>query len=114
MKFIIPFIVLTLFGCSNVDNPVEDAKPKVENEIEQSVEKSFKIIYTDEIGWGYQIYDGSKMMINQIHIPAIQGMKGFDSKEKAEKAATYILEKINEGVFPPTVTAEILDSLGVL
>ena len=75
---------------------------------------SARIIYTDSLGWGYQIFDGNKMMINQIHIPSIQGRKGFKSRESAQITANFILYKLANDLFPPTVDEKELDSLGVL
>ncbi len=67
-----------------------------------------------EHGWGYQIYDGTTMMINQPHIPSVPGIQGFATKEKAEIAARYVLEQINKGNFPPTVSPEKLKELGAI
>ena len=75
---------------------------------------SARLIFTDSIGWGYQIFDGNTMVINQIHIPSIQGNIGFKSRESAQLAANFILYKLSNGVFPPTVDEKELDSLGVL
>lgn len=74
---------------------------------------SFRVV-EGENGWGYQIYEDSAMRINQMHIPSIPGTKGFDSKEKAEKAARYVVNEMNKGVFPPTVNAEILKKIGAI
>lgn len=85
--------------------------------IEQTDSKhtfSARIIFTDSLGWGYQIFDGNKMMINQIHIPAIQGNKGFKSRQSAQITANFVLYKLSNNIFPPTVDAKELDSLGVL
>lgn len=75
---------------------------------------SARIIFTDTLGWGYQIFDGPKMMINQIHIPAIQGNKGFKSRQSAQITANFVLYKLSNNIFPPTVNSKELDSLGVL
>ena len=75
---------------------------------------SARIIFTDSLGWGYQIFDGNTMLINQLHIPSIQGNRGFKSREAAQLTANFILYKLSNGVFPPTVDEKELDSLGVL
>lgn len=67
-----------------------------------------------ELGWGYQILQDGKLAIDQKHIPAIQGYKGFSTKENAEKTANFIVEKMKKGIFPPTLSEKELDSLGVL
>ena len=54
------------------------------------------------------------MIINQPHIPSIQGNKAFSSRFKAAIAAQFILDKINNNIFPPSISPEELDSLGVL
>ncbi|MFN5911173.1 MAG: DUF4907 domain-containing protein [Bacteroidota bacterium] len=67
-----------------------------------------------ESGWGYQILQDGKLAIDQKHIPVIQGYRGFSTKENAEKTANYIVDKLERGIFPPTLTIEELDSLEVL
>ena len=54
------------------------------------------------------------MTINQEYIPAVQGNQCFSSQEDAQKVGDYVLDKIQKGAFPPTVSVEELDSLGVL
>jgi hypothetical protein len=66
------------------------------------------------VGWGYQILQDGKLAIDQKHIPVIQGYKSFSSKEKAEKTGNFIVQKMKNGIFPPTLTEEELDSLEVL
>lgn len=75
---------------------------------------SARIIFTDSLGWGYQIFDGNTMLINQLHIPSIQGNRGFKSREAAQLTANFILYKLSNGIFPPTLDEKELDSLGVL
>ena len=65
-------------------------------------------------GWGYQILQDGKLAIDQKHIPVIQGYKSFSSKEKAEKTGNFIVQKMKNGIFPPTLTEQELDSLEVL
>ena len=74
---------------------------------------SYKLIEGDH-GWGYQIFEDSTMQINQMHIPSVPGINGFETKEKAGIAASYILGQIEKGIFPPTVSPAILDSIGAL
>jgi hypothetical protein len=64
--------------------------------------------------WGYRIMIGDAMFINQPHIPAAQGNAGFSSEEKARKAGEFMINKLDAGISPPTVSIEELDSLGVL
>ena len=64
--------------------------------------------------WGYQLFQGNNMVIKQMHIPAIQGNYGFETKEKAEIAAQFVLNKLENNIFPPAISPKELDSLGVL
>lgn len=75
---------------------------------------SQRVFYTENVGWGYQIYDGTTLLLKQVYIPAIQGNHAFDSKGAAEKTANFVLEKIASGIFPPTLSVNELDSLDVL
>ena len=65
-------------------------------------------------GWGYRIMLNGDLYINQPHIPAVQGNKGFSNPVFAKKTADFAILKIQQGFSPPTITVEELDSLGVL
>jgi len=84
------------------------------NTTESTSEWSYKVTFLSEDNWGYQIFQKEKMIINQASIPSVQGIKGFDSEEKAERTAKYILNKVENGIFPPTVNKEELENLDVL
>lgn len=141
MKIIQGIIVLVLASaCSDSENEIEDLRgtePSIEQqssgyvkaptktdsiipEVEvtpqnvPSSEWSYKVVFISENNWGYQLSQKGTMVINQTSIPSIQGINGFDTKEKAERTAKHILNKVENGIFPPTVDKEELDSLGVL
>ncbi|HIP32851.1 MAG TPA: DUF4907 domain-containing protein [Crocinitomicaceae bacterium] len=112
IKYILP-IAIIFFACS--EEKKQTIEPTLKKEVVQaSPSHSYKIIFEEKLGWGYQIFNGSTLLINQTHIPAVQGLKGFETKEKATIAAEYILSEVKNGNFPPTVTVEVLDSLNVL
>ncbi len=100
--FYILFTII-MFSCSS------------ENE-KCSVEKQYTVetFFTNEIGWGYIILLDNKPYIKQPHIPAVSGKLGFSSKQKAEKTAKFVIYKIKQGILPPSVNVQELDSLGVL
>ncbi|MDX2001295.1 MAG: DUF4907 domain-containing protein [Chitinophagales bacterium] len=75
---------------------------------------NIKISYNNQTLWGYQIYKGEKLLINQTSIPGIQGNLGFQTKEQALKTALLVRDKLLQGQMPPTVIESELDSLGVL
>lgn len=65
-------------------------------------------------GWGYRILKEDQPFIDQPHIPAVQGNNGFDTEEKAERAAELVIHKLEQGIMPPTLTVQELDSINVL
>ncbi|MDB5203561.1 MAG: hypothetical protein JWQ27_2970 [Ferruginibacter sp.] len=80
-----------------------------------------KIIQNDTLktgvaltGYGYDILRNGKVYIHQPMIPALPGNQGFSTAAQAQKAAEFVLYKINQQIMPPSVTAEELDSLGLL
>lgn len=73
----------------------------------------FQTFETTDYGWGYCIFKGAKKILNQPHIPAIQGNRGFRTQEDATSVAKLVLDKINQGNFPPTVTEKEMIDLGI-
>lgn len=114
MKLILLCSLLLLFSnCSQPEKNAETSKEKTPVESTEAA-YSFKAMHKENLGWGYQIFKGSKIMINQEHIPAVNGLFGFDSREKAELAAKYVMSQMGNGNDQPTVTAEELDSIGAI
>ena len=136
-KYILPFAFLVA-ACTSEPDGIEDLRTEEERnqqsteisdgttdpvtEPQENTEEthvstnsdySYKVV-EGENGWGYQIFSGSTMQINQMHVPSVPGVKGFETQEKAETTAQYILNEVEKGNFPPTVSPEVLDSLGVL
>jgi hypothetical protein len=113
------FLLLTLnFALIACTQPIQ--KELVEGEINEAntarVSEKYEVLTTlnDDYSFGYQILKNGKLMIDQKNIPAIQGTKGFSLKVDAERTANFALEKIKKGAFPPTISIEELDSLGVI
>jgi hypothetical protein len=65
-------------------------------------------------GWGYDILLNGQPHIHQPHIPAVSGNQGFKDEAAARKAANLIVWKMKHNIMPPSISAEELDSLGVL
>jgi len=64
--------------------------------------------------YGYNILMNGRILIHQPHIPALPGNEGFMKKEDAQTVAEFLIHKIRQNIFPPSVSVEELDSLGVL
>jgi hypothetical protein len=69
--------------------------------------------FISDQGWGYRIYDSDKKIIEQPHIPVIMGFVPFRSEEDAKKIGNFALEKVMNGIFPPTITLNEIDSLNI-
>jgi len=71
---------------------------------------SFKTFMVDNY-WGYDIYKDSNLFIHQPNIPAMEGNRGFSSEQKAISVAQLTIQKLRQGIMPPTIRTEELDSL---
>lgn len=128
-----PFIViaLILFGCGE-ETTIEKSTPiapkkeiNTQPQINQHEDKATskptskqsafvaKPFYEPETGWGYDIFEGEKLMVHQPHIPAIQGNIGFESADQAINVANKVIEKMEAGVMPPSLSIPELKQLGV-
>lgn len=123
--FLIPVTLIFFVSCSSKGNedaiiPAQDSLVIGDVNVADSTENeptpsySFEVFETSGLGWGYKIFDNGTLFINQPHIPAMQGNKGFSTKEKAEITASFAIDKMEQGFVPPTISPEELDSLGVL
>jgi len=64
-------------------------------------------------GWGYYISENDKQIIHQETIPGVPGNQGFQSSEEAMKVAELVRSKMENGTFPPTISEEELQKLGI-
>ena len=122
MKFIVLIILVLVFvscedaipkespnneGVTLTDKPVEAEKGEKNSSVYEvrTVENAS--------GWGYEVWKDGAMVIKQEHIPAVQGIRAFSSQEQAQKAAEIIKAKLDQGIFPPTMSMAELQSIGV-
>lgn len=112
MNKCLPIIFIFILACSEIKEPKK--QPKIEEQKQQEHSKYSLEVKEFENGWGYVILSDSKPIIIQKNIPSRQGVDGFSTAEKAKKCGGLILNKLQKGLFPPTVTQTELDSLGVI
>lgn len=83
---------------------------------QQSVQNKkfeYRIIGNPDNTFGYDIFNGEKMIIHQTSIPGIAGTHGFINKKDAAKTAKLVVRKLRKGLFPPTIFDEELKRLKV-
>ena len=93
------------------DEKIADKKNKQQELVGENL--SLKITNSEYTGFGFEILQGTSPLIIQPHIPAIQGIKGFKTKEQASIIGNYMIYKINHGVMPPSISVQDLDSLDI-
>ena len=102
---------------TSVDETAENSvqnEPELPTSPRLSGKYTVKAFLSDSIGWGYSILEGTKVVVNQPHIPAIQGIKGFTSEARALRAGEEAAYKMEQGVVPPTLTVAELKALKVI
>jgi hypothetical protein len=117
-NYILFFLILAITSCSEKKQKIKESNIPYKNEEKTSgvhdVLLTFEIIGSKDTGYGYTIMIDNRLFINQPNIPGQPGNKGFDTKEKANKVALLVIDKIKKKQIPPTVSKAELDSLQVL
>lgn len=97
---------------SIVESKIPDSTPVSDSSSSHFSMHTFKNAEGLE-GFGFDIYKEGKMMIHQNSIPAIQGNRGFNTEEEAKAVGGLMLYRISNGIMPPSISIEDLDSMGV-
>jgi len=122
MKFIVLIILVLVFvSCEDAipkESPNNEDLTLTDKPVEAEIHEKNTSVYEvrtveNASGWGYEVWQDGAMVIKQEHIPAVQGIRSFSSQEQAQKAADIIKTKLEQGIFPPTMSMEELQSIGV-
>lgn len=115
---LIPLLLcLCLVSCeeTGTSNEVSVTKPQVQSQPSEYSATTFE--NTDSsgkfLGFGYDVFVGSKRMIHQTTIPGEAGINGFVSAAEAERVARLVITKLESGSGFPTVSRNELDSLKI-
>ncbi len=93
------------------ENPYKNAKIEVKT-LDNAKSKNADDVKVG--GYGYDIYIFDALYVHQPNVPAINGNRGFKTKEQAQKTGEMVAYKIKNNIMPPSVSVQELDSLGVL
>ena len=114
------FFLAFACACASCSSPKQEEHKPAENPY-KNAKIDVKVFNNDSLqqdnnphGYGYDVllYDAS--YIHQPNIPAINGNRGFHTREQARTAAEFVVYKIRNNIMPPRVDVRELDSLGVL
>ena len=97
MKFYCQIIAILVLACS--------CKTEKKDSLQSAV-------YPVVNGYGYKITYNNKILINQAHIPSIEGYKVFCDSIDAVKTANFVKELI-ENKKSPTITKTDLTALNI-
>ncbi len=70
-------------------------------------------VYKSGNGWGYEIGNNKRKIIDQPFIPAVSGAQPFKTKEEAMRTGRLALEKMRDTKRLPTISSLELDSLNI-
>ncbi|PZX43258.1 uncharacterized protein DUF4907 [Nonlabens dokdonensis] len=101
-------MLLFISGCRN-----NDVRKDVIKKDEEKISVYQYNIIGGENSFGFQIIFNNSVVIEQKHIPAINGASAFKSEEDATMVAELMIYKLNNKIFPPSVTVHELDSLNI-
>ncbi len=104
-------VVAVALSCTSTGKRFSDTSQEKSDSVVQTVYESQ--ILDLGVGWGYQITQNHKVIIHQPTIPAVSGNNPFVSEEQAMAVATLVINKLNKGHMPPSVTRHELDSLRI-
>ncbi len=104
------FLAVSFFSACNSNGSGENTNEQMAKKGMVPVNAS---IFKTDKGWGYSILVNNKLLIRQDIIPAVEGNKGFATKDDATKVAELVLDKIKNNE-KPIVKKEDLKKLGII
>lgn len=88
--------------------------PSLRTKVQVSSKNIFEITTLQNAnGWGYQIRQNGKLLLDQPVIPGRPGNAGFQTQADAQRVAELVKTKLQAKVFPPTVSEDDLKNLNI-
>ena len=106
-------LCLLLFLWQAPGGPVHSAVPQTSKDTGRVVSYHYRLIARPDRGYGYTILAGSKILIRQESIPGLPGNRAFTTKADAARVAALVIHKLEQKIFPPTVTSAELERLHI-
>ena len=100
--FAILFFVFVYFGFVELTTDPESEAPQLREEVMMV-----------GAGYGYRIFYGDRLFIQQEYIPALRGPQHFANPEDAQRTAELVIYKIIKGA-SPEITLDELKALNVV
>ena len=72
-----------------------------------------RIIEAPNGTFGYEVLSDGALFVRQTNVPGRPGNNGCPKREQAEKLSALVIEKIQRGEMPPTVSQNELKALGL-
>jgi hypothetical protein len=72
---------------------------------------TFNIVSSVNKTYGYDVLINNKILIHQTNIPGAPGNEGFKKRTQAVKAAQLVVEKLKQGMMPPTLTPDEVNKI---
>lgn len=94
--------------CQKGGNDQIESKPTLNNNY------ILEVTGNNSMGWGYRIYKGNKLIIDQKVIPAIAGIRRFKTEEEAKIIGDLVIKKMRTDGDFPSITILELDSLKII
>ncbi len=105
MKFIGLVFLSLLFSCNDQEISIQSSKSSNSTKLRRVIITKLPNGY-----WGYDILEKEKAIIHQTTIPGFQGSSGLPDSLTAGRIGTLVLQKIEKGIFPPTLSKkEVID-----
>lgn len=121
LKLIIVFITIwlagskTSFAQQNIQKDINPTSMTFPDGAQfKNANLTYKLTPSIENTWGYCILKDKKVIVNQPNVPGRPGDKGFETSEDAKKVAMMAIEKLKQGIMPPSISKEDMLQAGIV
>jgi len=114
---LLPLLLIVFSGSAILYGQNKDSPKQVKVTHAAATAKNNNYRYTitgnEQNGYGYDVFEGTKVFIRQPNIPGLPGHKGFTTKNDGEKTASLVIRILSNNIMPPTVSRHELENLKI-